>query len=74
MLSFCSNKLGMRSDASGEYLFQYLIEQGVVPYLMESKQQHDEVWDHLHRKRERCVRNFGVGIQLHCLMRGNQLE
>ena len=64
MLSFCSNKLGMRSDAPGEYLFQYLIEHGVVPYLKESKQQQGEVWDHMDSKRKRYLPEYKLKVML----------
>jgi hypothetical protein len=51
----------------GEYLFQYLIEQGSVPYLMESKQLQDEVWDLMDSKRNRYMPEYKLKVVLETL-------
>ena len=60
----------------GEYLFQYLIEHGSVPYLMESKQLQDEVWDHMDSKRKRYMPEYKLKVVLEtstCEMRQEEV-
>jgi hypothetical protein len=61
----------------GEYLLQYLIEQGSIPYLMESKKQQDEVWDHLDSKRKRYSSECKLKVMLEsstCEMRQEEVR
>jgi hypothetical protein len=71
-----SNTLGIRSDAPGEHLFQYLNEQGIGPYLMESKQQQNEVLDHMDSRRKRYLPEYKLKVVLEsstCEMRQDEV-